>query len=78
MAEEIHTVYLQDKWAKMEARNPKRFVTAAGGFVSVGVNQVGNEAQGSITKEIRRGYVGSAEAGAGETTFHWRERGGVA
>ena len=30
MAEEVHTVYLQDKWAKMEARNLKRFVTAVG------------------------------------------------
>ena len=30
VAEEIHTVYLQDKWANMEARNLKRFVTAVG------------------------------------------------
>ena len=30
VAEEIHTVYLQDKWAKMEARNLKRFVAAVG------------------------------------------------
>ena len=32
MAEEVHTVYLQDKWAKMEARNLKRFVAAVGGL----------------------------------------------
>ena len=30
VAEEIHTVYLLDKWAKMEARNLKRFTTAVG------------------------------------------------
>ena len=32
VAEDVHTVYLQDKWAKMEARNLKRFVTAVGGL----------------------------------------------
>ena len=32
VAEEVHTVYLQDKWAKMEARNLKRFLTAVGGL----------------------------------------------
>ena len=31
VVEEIHTVYLQDKWAKMEARNLNRFVSAVGG-----------------------------------------------
>ena len=30
VAEEIHTVYLQDKWAKMEARNLKRLVATVG------------------------------------------------
>ena len=28
VAEEVHTVYLQNKWAKMEARNQKRFIAA--------------------------------------------------
>ena len=28
VAKEVHTVYLQDKWAKMEARNQKRFIAA--------------------------------------------------
>ena len=39
VAEEIHTVYLLDKWAKMEARNQKRFITTFG----VGVDEVGGE-----------------------------------
>ena len=30
VAEDVHTVYLQDKWANMEARNLNRFVTAVG------------------------------------------------
>ena len=29
---EVHTVYLLDKWARMEARNLKRFTTAVGGL----------------------------------------------
>ena len=32
VAEEIHTAYLLDKWAKMEARNLKRFTTTVGGL----------------------------------------------
>ena len=32
VAEEVHTVYLLDKWAMMEARNLKRFTTAVGGL----------------------------------------------
>ena len=35
MAEEVHTVYLLDKWAKMEARNQKRFITAVGGLTAL-------------------------------------------
>ena len=30
VAEEVHMVYLLDKWARMEARNLKRFTTAVG------------------------------------------------
>ena len=35
VAEEVHTVYLQDKWAKMEARNKKRFIAAVGGLTQL-------------------------------------------
>ena len=30
VAEEVHAVYLLEKWTKMEARNQKRFITAVG------------------------------------------------
>ena len=37
MVEEVNTMYLQDKWAKMEARNQKRFITAVGGLTQLEV-----------------------------------------
>ena len=78
MAEEVNTVYLQDKWAKMEARNLKRFVTAVGGLSALELTRLGDEAQGSIAEEVRRGYAASVEAWSGEETFHRGECGGVA
>ena len=41
MAEDVHTVYLQDKWAKMEARNQKRFITAVGGLSALEFTRLG-------------------------------------
>ena len=41
MAEEIHTAYLLDKWAKMEARNVKRFTTAVGGLSALELTRLG-------------------------------------
>ena len=41
VAEEVHTVYLLDKWAKMEARNLKRFVTAVGGLSALELTRLG-------------------------------------
>ena len=41
VAEEVHTVYLQDKWAKMEARNLKRFVTTVGGLSALKLTRLG-------------------------------------
>ena len=35
MEEDVHTVYLLDKWAKMEARNQKRFIAAVGGLAQL-------------------------------------------
>ena len=40
MAEEVHT---QDKWAKMEARNLKRFVTAVGGLSALELTRLGTK-----------------------------------
>ena len=41
MAEEVHTVYLLDKWAKMEARNLKRFTTAVRGLSALELTRLG-------------------------------------
>ena len=47
VAEEVHTVYLQDKWAKMEARNQKRFIAAVVGLT-------GKHCQGNATRSCTR------------------------
>ena len=41
VAEEVDTVYLLDKWAKMEARNQKRFITAVGGLSALELTRLG-------------------------------------
>ena len=41
VAEEVHTVYLLDKWAKMEARNLKRFTTAVGWLSALELTRLG-------------------------------------
>ena len=41
VAEEVHTVYLLDKWASMEARNLKRFTTAVGGLSALELTRLG-------------------------------------
>jgi len=41
VAEEIHTVYLLDKWVKMEARNLKRFTTAVGELSALELTRLG-------------------------------------
>ena len=43
VAEEIHTVYLQDKWAKMEARNLRRFVMAVGCVSQLELTRLGTK-----------------------------------
>ena len=41
VAEEIHTVYLLDKWAKMEVRNLKKFTTAVEGLLALELTRLG-------------------------------------
>ena len=50
MAEEIHTVYLQDKWAKMEARNLKRFVTAVVGLSALELTRLGTKPNDALPR----------------------------
>ena len=41
VAEEVHAAYLLEKWIKMEARNQKWFVSAAGGLTVVELEMLG-------------------------------------
>ena len=50
MAEEVHTVYLQDKWAKMEARNLKRFVTAVGWLSALELTRLGTKPKEALPR----------------------------
>ena len=37
----MHTVYLLDKWARIEARNQKRFKSAVGGLTALELTRLG-------------------------------------
>ena len=50
VAEEVHTVYLQDKWAKMEARNQKRFIVAVGGLTQLEVMRMGTKPKEALPR----------------------------
>ena len=52
MAEEVHTVYLLDKWAKMEMRNQKRFITVVRGLSAVELTRLGTK----LKKALPRRY----------------------
>ena len=41
VAKEVHTVYLLDKWVRIEARNQKRFTTAVGGLSALELTRLG-------------------------------------
>ena len=50
VAEEVHTVYLQDKWAKMEARNQKRFIAAVGGLTQLELMRLGTKPKEALPR----------------------------
>ena len=50
VAEKVHTVYLQDKWAKMEARNQKRFITAVGGLTALELTMLGAKPEEALPR----------------------------
>ena len=50
VAEEVHTVYLQDKWAKMEARNLKRFVTTVGWLSALEMTRLGTKPKEALPR----------------------------
>ena len=50
VAEEVHTVYLHDKWAKMEARNQKRFIAAVGGLTVEEFERLGTKPEEALPR----------------------------
>ena len=50
VAEEVHTVYLLDKWARREARNLKRFTTAVGGLSALELTRLGMQPKEALPR----------------------------
>ena len=50
VAEEVHTVYLQNKWAKMEALNQKRFIAAVGGLTQLELMRLGTKPKEALPR----------------------------
>jgi len=80
VAEEIHTVYLQDKWAKMEARNLKRFVTAVGGLSALELTRLGPKPKDALPRRYDADMVAALKQGqvrrlfTGGNAVVWPER----
>ena len=73
VAENVHAVYLLEKWSKSEE------VYDSGHWIDGGgVQYVGSEIKGSIAEEIRRGDGRGVEAWAREDDPYWRKCGGMA
>ena len=43
-------MYLQDRWAKMEARNQKRFIAAVGGLTDLEVMRLGTKPKEALLR----------------------------
>ena len=54
VAEEVHTVYLLDKWARMEARNQKRFKTVVGGLSALELTRLGVKPKEALPRRYER------------------------
>ena len=50
VADEVNTVYMQEKWARMEARNLKRFVTAVGGLSALELTRLGTKPKEALPR----------------------------
>ena len=63
MAEEVHTVYLQDKWDMMEARNLKRFVTAVGGLSALELTRLGAKPKEALPRRYDADMLAALKQG---------------
>ena len=80
VAEEVHTVYLQDKWAKMEARNLKRFVTTVGGLSALELTRLGAKPKEALPRRYDADMLAALKLGqvrklfTGGNAVVWPER----
>ena len=80
VAEEIHTVYLLDKWAKMEARNLKRFTTAVGGLSALELTRLGAKPKEALPRRYDTELYAALKQGTVKKLFTggnavvWSER----
>ena len=80
MADEVHTVYLLDKWAKMETRNLKRLVTAVGGLSTLELTRLGTKPKDALPRRYDAGMLAALKQGhvrglfTGGNAVVWPER----
>ena len=63
MAEEVHIAYLQDKWAKMEALNLKRFVTAVGWLSALELTSLGAKPKEALPRRYDADMLAALKQG---------------
>ena len=80
VAEEVHTVYLQDKWANMEARNLKMFLTAVGGLSALELTRLGTKHKEALPRRYDAEMLAALKQGqvrrlfTGGSAVVWPER----
>ena len=80
VAEEVHTVYLLDKWAKMEVRNQKRFIAAVGGLTALELTRLGVKPKEALPRKYDAELYAALKQGTvrkiftGGNAVEWPER----
>ena len=82
VAEEVHTVYFQDKWAKMEAQNQTRFIAAVGGLTALELMRLGTKPKEALLRKydaelyaaLKRGTVRKILTGGNAVVWPGRFR----
>ena len=69
VAEEVHTVCLLDKWAKMEARNQKRFIAAVGGLTALKLTRVVTKPKEALPRKYDAELYAALKRGTVRKTF---------
>ena len=65
----MHTVYFQDKWAKMETRNQKRFIAAVGGLTQLEVMRLGTKPNEALPRRYDAEMYAALKGGTVRNIF---------